>query len=153
MNKRWLFVTALFFLGIASCMATAAQNLEENAGQDVTIKKVPIRNVNPSSGKAMYDAYCASCHGTDGTGHGPAAPALKISPSNLTLLAAKNKGRFPDAAIQQAIKGDPAMPSAHGSKEMPVWGPVFTNLGNHSEAEAQLRIRNLTQYLLSLQRK
>jgi mono/diheme cytochrome c family protein len=117
------------------------------------IKKVPTPNVNPASGKEMYTAYCASCHGTDGKGDGPAAAALKVPPANLTQLAKQNGGKFPDAKVQQTIKGDPNMPAAHGSKDMPVWGPTFWMLGQRSEAQSQLRIRNLTTYIGSLQQK
>ncbi len=114
---------------------------------------MPTPNVNPSSGKEMYMAYCASCHGANGTGNGPAAAALKSPPPNLTQLASKNGGKFPDAKVQQAIKGDPNMPSAHGSQEMPVWGPTFRLLGQRNEGQTQLRIHNLTNYIASLQQK
>jgi mono/diheme cytochrome c family protein len=129
--------------------------LQDQAGQAAKpeIKKVPAPNVNPASGKEMYTSYCASCHGTDGKGDGPAASALKTQPANLTLLAKQNGGKFPDAKVQQAIKGDPNMPSAHGSKVMPVWGPTFWMLGQRNEAQVQLRIRNLTSYIASLQQK
>jgi len=117
------------------------------------IKKVPAQNVNPTSGKEMFNSYCASCHGTDGKGNGPAAGALKTKPADLTQLAKQNGGKFPDSKVQQAIKGDSNMPSAHGSKDMPVWGPTFWMLGQRSEAQEQLRIRNLTMYVASLQQK
>jgi hypothetical protein len=100
----------------------------------------------------MYNAYCASCHGVDGKGDGPAAPALKAFPTNLTMLAAKNGGSFPAAHIAAVIQGD-AMTSAHGSKDMPVWGPIFHSMGSHSQAQVQLRVRNLTNYLESIQGK
>ncbi len=63
----------------------------------------------------------------DGKGNGPAAAALKTPPTNLTLLAVKNGGTFPDARIMQIIKGD-SMTAAHGNKEMPVWGPMFLQM-------------------------
>ena len=36
--------------------------------------------------------------------------------------------QFPDAHIMQIIKGD-SMTAAHGNKDMPVWGPVFLQMG------------------------
>jgi hypothetical protein len=50
------------------------------------------------------------------------------------------------------IQGD-ALTPAHGSKGMPVWGPIFMSISGHSPADVQLRIRNLTAYLESLQVK
>jgi len=107
---------------------------------------------NPTSGRQMYDAYCASCHGQGGKGNGPAASALKMPPTDLTQLAAKNGGTFPEAHVAEVIKGDSMMP-AHGSKEMPVWGPVFLNLAHNDPAVAQLRVRNLTRYVAGMQQK
>jgi hypothetical protein len=45
------------------------------------------------------------------------------------------------------------MTAAHGNKDMPVWGPVFLQMGTHDAAQVQLRIRNLTKYLESIQQK
>ena len=115
------------------------------------VKKVAPAYTNPSSGREMYLAYCASCHGADGKGNGPAAPALKTPATDLTQPAAKNGGRFPDAHVMQIIRGD-SMTTAHGNKDMPVWGPVFLQMG-HDTAQVQQRIRNLTRYLESIQAK
>lgn len=116
------------------------------------IKRVPAPYTSPSSGKDMYMAYCASCHGQDGMGNGPAAPALKTQPTNLTLLAVKNNGKFPDSHIAEVIRGN-GLTAAHGNKEMPVWGPVFLSLGRHDTAQVQMRIHNLTTYLESIQQR
>jgi len=100
----------------------------------------------------MYLAYCACCHGKDGKGDGPAASALKIAPTDLTLLAAKNGGIFPGNHVAQTIRGGSNTPS-HGSKDMPVWGPIFGAIGIKSDGVLQLRVRNLTKYIESLQQK
>jgi mono/diheme cytochrome c family protein len=128
---------------------------QEPSGQPATpnVKRVPTANVNPASGKDMYVSYCASCHGPTGTGNGPAASALKTPPANLTQLSANNGGKFPYAKVQQAIKGDSNRPAAHGSDKMPVWGPVLWQVSQHNDAQAQLRIKNIADYIATLQAK
>jgi mono/diheme cytochrome c family protein len=141
-------------VALVGCLCASAQTTPAAAPQAAppTIKHVPAAYTSPSSGKDMYNSYCASCHGVDGKGDGPAAPALKLTATNLTTLAAKNGGTFPAAHIAAVIQGD-AMTPAHGSKDMPVWGPIFMSIGGHSQAQVQLRIRNLTNYLESIQVK
>ena len=39
------------------------------------IEKSPAPYTSAASGQEMYKAYCASCHGLDGKGAGPAAAA------------------------------------------------------------------------------
>jgi len=117
------------------------------------IKQVPAKMTSASSGSEMYRAYCASCHGVSGKGDGPAAMALKKVPTDLTLLAQHNGGKFNDLSVIVAIKGDTVIPS-HGSLDMPVWGQVFRSSVSHGDqADVQLRISNLTDYIRSLQVK
>lgn len=130
---------------------SGAQQADQSAKPQ--IKKVPTANVNSTSGKEMYTAYCAACHGATGAGNGPAASALKTPPANLTQLAKNNGGKFPFAKVQQSIKGDSNMPAAHGSPQMPIWGQTFIQLGHQSEAQAQLRIKNIADYIETLQAK
>jgi len=120
--------------------------------QQSTVKKGPAPYTTASSGKEMYKAYCASCHGPDGKGNGPAASALKTPPADLTQIASKNGGKFPQSHIYEVIRGEANTP-AHGSAEMPVWGPVFRSISGGHQAEVQLRINNLTNYVESLQKK
>jgi mono/diheme cytochrome c family protein len=122
------------------------------AAQKPEVKKVPAPQTSPASGKEMYVNYCASCHGVGGTGNGPAAVALKVPPTDLTTLSRRNQGKFPAAHVAQAIKGDASMP-AHGSKDMPVWGPVFSSMSKGDQALVQLRISNLTKYIEAMQAK
>ena len=120
--------------------------------QTPTVKPVPVPRTSPASGKEMYLAYCASCHGRDGKGGGPVAAALKVPPPDLTTLARHDNGKFPADRVYQAIRGDVNLP-AHGNKEMPVWGTFFWAMSNAPRSEVQLRMTNLTQHIESLQEK
>lgn len=66
--------------------------------QKPEIKKVPITRTPAESGSAMFSEYCAVCHGKDAKGSGPAAPALRVAPPDLTTLAKKNNGEFTSRA-------------------------------------------------------
>lgn len=122
------------------------------AGQNSAAKKGPVPYTSPTSGAEMYTAYCASCHGKDGLGDGPAAPALKVAPPDLTVIAKRNHGRFPGGNIYQTVKWGGAI-AAHGSKEMPVWSTTLRSVGSQGEAEVELRIKSLVKYIESLQVK
>ena len=117
-----------------------------------TIKHVPVTATSPTSGQEMYKAYCAVCHGTDGKGNGPAASALKMPATDLTMLSKNNDGQFPDMKVISVIRGEDSLP-AHGSREMPVWGQLFWTMSHGHEGEVQQRVSNLTKYIESLQAK
>ena len=117
------------------------------------VKKVSPTPTSPASGQEMFKAYCAVCHGTDAKGGGPAANAMKVPPADLTQLASKNGGRFPELKVYGIIHGDAEMPTAHGSKDMPVWGNVFQSMSRDNGAGMQQRVANLTAYIKSLQAK
>ncbi len=102
------------------------------------------------SGPEMYKTWCASCHGLQGKGDGPAASALKKMPADLTQLAKKNGGKFPTERVRNYIEGTAAV-AAHGSREMPVWGDFFRQLGD--ERAATYRVVTLSGYVESLQAK
>src|SRR6187401_2423532 len=60
------------------------------------VKKEPIKPVAASDAAAMFQSYCAPCHGKSGRGDGPAAAALKKAPADLTKISARNGGKFPE---------------------------------------------------------
>ncbi len=101
------------------------------------------------SGVEMYKTWCASCHGLQGKGDGPAAAALKKPPADLTLLAKKNGGKFPLEKVRNYIDGTKEVAS-HGSRDMPVWGTFFLRLG---QDDVTYRIVTLSNYVASLQVK
>ncbi len=144
-KKLILMFTAL----IVSTFTLAAQ--DQTQDQKV-IQHTAVKATSPASGKEMYTAYCAVCHGTDGKGGGPAASALKVPPTDLTQLSKNNGGKYPALKVTSAIRGEGDVP-AHGSKEMPVWGSLFWNMSHGHEGEVQQRVANLTKYIESLQAK
>lgn len=117
-----------------------------------TIKNVPVKETSPTSGKDMYKAYCAVCHGSDGKGGGPAASAMKVPPTDLTTLSKNNGGKYPSLKVVGSINGETNLP-AHGSRDMPVWGQLFWTMSNGHQAEVQQRAVNLTKYIETLQAK
>jgi mono/diheme cytochrome c family protein len=93
--------------------------------------------------------YCATCHGRDGKGNGPVAPALKVPPPDLTVLSRRQNGVFPEREVEIIITGSDAVP-AHGSDEMPVWGLIFRALDTN-DARAKARITSLVAHIRSIQ--
>lgn len=106
---------------------------------------------SPTSGKDMFGAYCAPCHGRDAKGTGPAASVFKVPPSDLTVLARKHGGKFPGAEVAKELSSVYQAP--HGSWEMPVWGPIFTEISPKSDAVGALRVTNIVRYIETLQVK
>lgn len=102
-------------------------------------------------GADLYRAYCASCHGPEAHGDGPAAASLKVKVPDLTLLAHDHQGQFPSAIVRKTIEGtDPV--AAHGSRLMPIWGPIFHQVEDDRDL-GNVRLDNLVKYLESIQKK
>jgi hypothetical protein len=80
------------------------------------------------------------------------AKSLRFSPSDLTRIAARNGGSFPQERINRIISGEEQLPSGHGTREMPVWGPIFSQVEADRDF-GRIRIDNLAQYLKQLQRR
>jgi mono/diheme cytochrome c family protein len=100
----------------------------------------------------MYKYYCAACHGADAKGNGPTASTLKTPPPDLTTLAKRHNGKFPYDYVSSILRFGPGT-SAHGSSDMPTWGPIFYVLDKNNEVAVERRINNLCSYLVSLQGK
>lgn len=129
-------VKMLLLLGVAvSCLAQT---------------KSPRKLITSLEGKDLYVAYCASCHGMDAKGKGPVAAVLKVEVPNLTLIQKRRGGKFPVADLEKVIMGEVDLSAAHGSREMPVWGPVFRRVEKDQDL-GLVRVRRLVDYLKTLQ--
>jgi mono/diheme cytochrome c family protein len=109
----------------------------------------PSLLIHSIEGPDLFRAYCAACHGVDAKGTGPAAHALKARMPDLTSLARKNHGQFPAARVRETIMGEQVV-AAHGSREMPIWGPVFHQVEGDVDW-GNVRLENLVKYLESIQ--
>lgn len=136
-------------IAVLMCLCTTISFAQE---KDTQVKHVPIRRTSAASGQEMFMTYCAVCHGKDAKGDGPAARALNKTPADLTTLARKNGGKYPADRVASTIRGEVDVP-AHGTREMPIWGNLFYQMSQGHQAEVQLRIANLNQYIQSLQTK
>ena len=114
---------------------------------------------NSAIGAREFQKNCAVCHGMDGTGKGLLLDILKQTPPDLTLIAKRNGGCFPNDKIYKWIE-DPSGIRAHGSQDMPVWGERYSMEqvrkwgefdSDHPEA-VQARILKLVFYLSAIQK-
>jgi mono/diheme cytochrome c family protein len=105
--------------------------------------------IDSLAGRDSFDLYCVACHGSGGRGDGPVAAELRTRPADLTLLARRNNGTFPRDTVREFITGMGRLVPAHGTTEMPVWGPMFRVF--ESDVRVRERIANLVTYIERLQ--
>jgi mono/diheme cytochrome c family protein len=136
-----LRVPMLFLLGTVVVSASA---------QTTPQRQPPMR---PVDGVTIFRNNCAACHGLAGQGDGPVSKVLKRSVPDLTRLSQRNGGAFPAIHVRTTITfgADDLLP-AHGSKTMPIWGPIFHEI-EFDQDLGNVRLENITKYLESIQRK
>jgi len=107
-------------------------------------------------GHNLYEQFCMDCHGMKGQGDGVLAEDLKVAPADLTTIALRRKGVFPEPEIREIIDGRRKV-RAHGPLNMPLWGHQFgisvASPGGPNEAETRDKITALVDYLKSIQKK
>ncbi len=150
LNRPNGYVLILFFIVITVLALVGAARPYDDPAKPAADKKIePL--IHSLDGADLYRAYCASCHGTDGKGHGPVVPALSVRVPDLTTIAQRNHGLFPAERVRGIIAGDDVF-AAHGSRDMPIWGPVFHQVENDRDY-GNIRLKSVTEYLKSIQQK
>jgi mono/diheme cytochrome c family protein len=81
-------------------------------------QSVPVTRLDVA--RQDFADHCASCHGADARGDGPAAAGLNVPPSDLTRISARNGGSFPLVEVMSQIDGYTRGPSA-----MPEFGGLL----------------------------
>lgn len=140
----------------AGAFTTSALAQTQAPGQP----RSPAQSVRPIDlGKGEFESRCASCHGMGGRGDGPMKPFLTVAPSDLTTIAKRNGGAFPEQLVWEMIDGRSSISiGPHGSREMPVWGQEFRDQAKrrgdqNPEWSTRNRIVALLAYLNGMQQK
>jgi mono/diheme cytochrome c family protein len=129
------------------CLACTAQTQKPAAGPDREAQtRIPL------NGAQIFQHQCASCHGTDGRGHGPASATLKHKPANLTLISQTNGGEFPYQRVKETIAGKESSWLALGTREMPIYGPIFHQVESDQDW-GEVRLEAITKQVESIQQK
>ena len=81
----------------------------------------PVWAADATKGKATYNQFCVTCHGTAGKGDGPGAAALTPKPRNFTDKA--YMGKLQDDYLVDVIKKGGA--AVGKSALMPPWGAAL----------------------------
>ena len=103
-----------------------------------------------AKGRLTYVRYCVSCHGPQAKGDGPLARDLRVPVPDLTTLAQRSGGKFPQDRVVQVIQAGESV-RGHGTADMPAWGDAFKKTKGTGEVTVDAAIRNLSQYLRTLQ--
>lgn len=132
---------------IAGCVSVVGLSLFASSAwsQETTVADV---------GRGFFQQYCSGCHGLEGKGDGAFAAYLKAPPPDLTTIAKRRGGTFPETEVAQIIDGRKPM-AAHGTAEMPIWGQRFADAaaGQATQASARAQVTVLVAYLRSIQQK
>lgn len=141
-----------FALKVILLCTTLAAVLGVSRARENPDQKHPARQPNALSGKETFLKYCASCHGEDAKGKGPASSAMKPPPSDLTTLTKRYDGKFPSGYVGALVKFGRNL-AAHGSDDMPVWGSRFKDLDPIKDPTGQQHVDDVMAYIESLQAK
>ena len=146
--KSGVYFMALQGAVLLAGLLAAASTAPDHKAQKSTDQ--PIRVTSSLKGIDIYRAHCASCHGVEGKGDGPVAPALNTRLPDLTTIAQRNGGIFPASRVSKIISGDEII-AGHGSRDMPIWGPIFHQIQEDRDL-GEVRLQNVTDYLKSIQK-
>jgi len=145
-SNRYLLLFFVVAILLTPQFGTASDEQSRSQNQ-----KQSVRLADSLQGPDIFREHCAACHGADGRGNGPAAAELMNTPPDLTSIAKRNGGVFPEERVRSIVAGNEVLIS-HGSREMPIWGEIFHQIENDRDY-GHVRMQNITDYLKSIQQK
>jgi len=145
----WIATLSVAGAGFAGVAEPSFSSVALRAAGQASVRQTKPALADSLAGRDSYELYCASCHGPAGRGDGPVAPALRTHPADLTVLSQRNNGAFPRDRVRAFVTGTGRTLAAHGTTEMPIWGPMFRAF--ESDARVRERIENLLTHLESMQ--
>ena len=93
-------------------------------------------------GERTYQSYCALCHGIGGA-PGMFADALKKAAPDLTEIARRNGGQFPERKVVDIIRNGGI--GGHGTMRLLSWEKYFRS--DSTSEHADELVQALTEYL------
>lgn len=153
MKKAKIIAFALASIAVLFCLTLFLRAAQRSPGGELKFKKnqKTVHLISSLEGADLFHAYCATCHGVTGKGDGPIASVLDTPVKDLTTIAKRNGGLFPTTRVGSIIAGDKLI-KAHGTREMPIWGPIFHQIERDRDL-GNIRLQNVTQYVESIQEK
>lgn len=139
----------------AALLVSTACSTGRDAGDAQRAHEPAAQQGHAESGERLYRVSCAGCHGNDARGNGPVAQFLTVPVPDLTRIAARRNGVYPDEEIYRIIDGQAGGLRGHGPRHMPVWGYEFFGDDPDDEVahrQASEKVDLLVGYLRSLQR-
>lgn len=137
-------------LGLAT-IAVVACSFSTGCTKEPALEAAPSMVPSTSAtGLELYVAYCQSCHGTTGKGDGPVAPLLTVATPDLTTMITRY-GEYPEELVASTMDGRAEI-AAHGTREMPVWGNLWSDPNNPLAEETMAsEIQKLVTFLRTIQ--
>ena len=152
-----MFVVGAALIGLAAVASPVDVTRDRPAESTRTatlqtgVVRVDPWMLHDSSGAALYQQLCASCHGVDATGDGRAARSLSVPAPPLDRLRETGVRREHWTYVLRAPCEDPHHWGPDGAGTMPCWQRIFRQtLGNG--AAPTLISQKLVDYLEIVQK-
>ncbi len=93
---------------------SAAANALQNAGKEPIppSNPIPANTLSIMTGQGLYQQVCSGCHGAQGLGDGPNAPAMPVQPANLRTHIVLHSDTDMYRIITQGVGAMPAVGAA-----------------------------------------
>lgn len=154
-GTRFLGRTSYLAIGLSMIVLSGGISASGPSASGLEYSDEALKDLPPlGTPRGQYVAYCGNCHGLAGLGDGPIAEFMSVKPTDLTRMAEQNGGVFPEREMRDMIDGRQSSRTnirAHGYKEMPVWGAIFSALHYGGDAEVTRHVDGVIEYLKEIQ--